>query len=91
VANAPPHAEITEDYGALLERTGWRVVAENDLFAEYLATAERYLIADESNADDLRELIGEEVRLDRLDKTRNLIELIGERKIRRSLFRVAPV
>ncbi len=90
VANAPPHAEITEDYGALLERTGWRVVAENDLFAEYLATAERYLIADESNADGLRELIGEEARLDRLDKTRNLIELIGERKIRRSLFRVAP-
>lgn len=90
VANAPPHAVITEDYGALLERTGWRVVAENDLVEEYLATAERYLVADESNADDLRELIGEETRLDRLDKTHNLIELIGDRKIRRSLFRVEP-
>jgi ubiquinone/menaquinone biosynthesis C-methylase UbiE len=90
VANAPPHAVITEGYGTLLERTGWRVVAENDLVEEYLATAERYLVADESNADELRELVGEEVRLDRLDKTRNLIELIGDRKIRRSLFRLAP-
>jgi cyclopropane fatty-acyl-phospholipid synthase-like methyltransferase len=90
VDNAPPHAVITEDYGTLLERTGWRVVAENDLLEDYLATAERYLVADEGNADDLRELIGEEARLDRLDKTRHLIELIGDRKIRRSLFRVVP-
>lgn len=87
---APPHAEITEDYGALLKRTGWRIVAETDLKDAYLATAERFLTADEANADDLRDLIGEEDRRDRLDKTHNLIELIGDHRIRRSLFRVEP-
>lgn len=87
---APPHAEITEDYGALLERTGWRIIAETDLAVEYLATAERFLVADEANADGLRDLVGEEDRLDRLDKTHNLIGLIGDRKIHRSLFRVKP-
>lgn len=90
VTYAPPHAEISEDYDAMLGRTGWRIVAANDLADAYLATAERFLVADETNADGLRELVGEEDRLDRLDKTRNLIELIGDRKIRRSLFRVAP-
>jgi SAM-dependent methyltransferase len=87
---APPHAEIAEDYGALLQRTGWRIIAETDLKDEYLATAERFLVADEANADDLRDLIGEEDRLDRLDKTHNLIELIGDHNIRRSLLQVAP-
>ena len=87
---APPHAEIAEDYGVLLQRTGWRIIAETDLKDEYLATAERFLVADEANADDLRDLIGEDDRLDRLDKTDNLIELICDHKICRSLFQVAP-
>ena len=86
----PPYVETETDYPAMLDRTGWRVMARTDLTAAYLETAERPLAADQANAAGLTELIGKTDYAERLDKDRQLIAMIGRGLYRRELFRVTP-
>lgn len=90
VENGPEFIESDDDYTSMLEQTGWKIVAYQDLSASYAASCSRQLEADEAHSDDLANLIGSNEYLERVAGWRAKLAAIDDGLIRRELFLVAP-
>ena len=89
-AFGPPFIDSTFDYPTILRQTGWETTDRVDMTAGFFKTVLDLLHQEESYADELTELLGEDEYSDRLTSRRKRIEGIKQGLITRELFSATP-
>lgn len=91
IENGPPFIEAVCCYPEMLKRTGWRIIAHEDLTNEYEASCKRLLATENRYVDELTALLGpEEVRL-RSEKWKNKVTAVEHRLTLREFYLVTQV
>ncbi|MDH3743376.1 MAG: methyltransferase domain-containing protein [Hyphomicrobiales bacterium] len=90
IENGPEFIESADDYTSMLDQTGWKILAYQDISASYAASCNRQLEADEAHEEDLATLIGSKEYSERVAGWRAKLAAIGDGLLRRELFLVAP-
>jgi len=89
-ANGPEFIETDTDYPTLLARTGWTVMAREDITDAYAASCRRQIEADEVHEEGLLALIGASELAERMAGWHAKLAAIGDKLLRRELFEAAP-
>jgi SAM-dependent methyltransferase len=88
--NSPPYVTSETDYEDLLGQTGWELIERRNVSNGFLANAYKFLEVDRANAAELDKLLGPEEHAKRLDKDRQLIEIISNGHLCRDLYVLRP-
>lgn len=89
--NDPPFVAAASDYPAMLRETGWTIVEQTDLSADFLDSTRRILAEEESHRDALTELHGAAAYAELLGKRRKRIGLLEQGLLQRELFAATPI
>jgi SAM-dependent methyltransferase len=90
VDSGPPFVEAECAYRELLEETGWTVIDQLDVSADYEATGRCYIHEVQARADELCALMGEAEFSELLAKRRRNAAAVAEGIVRRDLFVATP-
>jgi SAM-dependent methyltransferase len=90
VEAGPPFVETDTRYPALLAETGWNVLAERDVTAEFASMIQRQLQADREQRDGMEAVMGATDYSDRRNSYESKLRAASDRILRRSLFITAP-
>ena len=90
VAAGPPFVATDTRYPALLAETGWNVIAERDVTAEFASMIQRQLQADRDQRDGMESVMGATDYTDRQSSYESKFKAASDRILRRSLFITAP-
>jgi 27-O-demethylrifamycin SV methyltransferase len=88
---SPPFVETDTEYPALLAETGWNILEERDVTAEFASVIQRQLKVDSEQRDGMEPVMGTEDYTGRLDSYGIKYKAVSERIVRRSLFITRPV
>lgn len=91
VESGPPFIEAEGEYRELLEETGWMVIDQFDLSANYEETGRRYIHEIEARAGDMCELLGEAEFSELLAKRQRNVVAVAQRIVHREMFVATPV
>jgi len=86
----PPFVETDTRYPALLAETGWNVIAERDVTAEFESMIQRQLDVDREQRDGMEAVMGATDYADRQNSYEFKFKAASDRIIQRSLFITAP-
>ena len=86
----PPFVETDTRYSALLAETGWNVIAERDVTAEFASMIQRQLDVDREQRDGMESVMGATDYTDRQSSYESKFKAVSDRILRRSLFITAP-
>ncbi len=87
----PSFMSTQHSYPDLLQNSGWEMIDQVDLSAEFLDTLQVILKNEHRYADDLETLLGKDETLMRLNRTESYINTLEHGLIRRALFHAIPV
>jgi SAM-dependent methyltransferase len=90
VEAGPPFVETDTRYPALLAETGWNVLAECDVTAEFASMIQRQLDVDREQRDGMEAVMGAADYSDRQNSYEFKFTAASDRIIRRSLFVTVP-
>jgi cyclopropane fatty-acyl-phospholipid synthase-like methyltransferase len=90
VESGPSFIAADDDYPNLIRSTGWDLVEQIDLSADFFTTLEVMRINELENADELEKLLGSEDAERRLRRTEESIYGVEHDLIRRELFHAVP-
>lgn len=90
VEAGPPFVETDTEYPALLAETGWNVLAERDVTAEFASMIQRQLQVDWEQRDGMEAVMGAADYSDRQNSYGTKFKAASDRIIRRSLFVAVP-
>lgn len=86
VEAAPPFVETDTGYPALLAKTGWSILAEHDVTAEFASMIQRQLRVDREQRDGMEAVMGGTDYSDRQNSYESKFKAATDRILRRSLF-----
>lgn len=90
VEAGPPFVETDTGYPALLAETGWNILAEHDITAEFAGMIERQLQVDRDQRDGMEAVLGAADYTDRRKSYEFRFTAAADRILRRSLFVTRP-
>jgi SAM-dependent methyltransferase len=91
LAAGPPFMIASNDYPAMLSKTGWKTEQWLDVTADYGAAVERFLSAEEVKKEALIEIFGESDLAEMIAKRRRTVAAIKQGLLRRELFATSAV
>jgi 27-O-demethylrifamycin SV methyltransferase len=90
VEAGPPFVETDTRYPALLAETGWNVLAERDVTAEFASMVRRQMQVDRDQRDGMEAVMGVTDYSDRQNSYESKFRAATDRILRRSLFKTEP-
>ena len=89
-ASGPPFVETDFSYAEMLDRAGWNITEHRDLTADYTVSVGQMLDKQETHADEIAELFGEDDASQERARRRAELAALKQGLLRRELFSATP-